>query len=92
LGSVARSFGLLRLPKMPELKHLKVNFEETKVDQEIQYKNTKRVIHEPKHVLKKKESVPWSQQKVAKQKKVERVVKKQKRRVAKEKAALILSN
>ncbi|KAI8897322.1 P-loop containing nucleoside triphosphate hydrolase protein [Globomyces pollinis-pini] len=32
LGSVARSFGLLRLPRMPELKSLNVEFEEVDVD------------------------------------------------------------
>jgi ATP-dependent RNA helicase DDX55/SPB4 len=82
IAALARSFALLRLPKMPELKQIKVEFKETKVEGEIQYKNTKRVIHDSKPAPKKAKTIPWSNQKEMKQKKQERQVKRERRKLA----------
>ncbi|KAH9248273.1 hypothetical protein BASA81_014075 [Batrachochytrium salamandrivorans] len=95
LGAVARSFGLLRMPKMPELKTIKVNFVPTKFDSdEVKYKDKLRekqrvtnlaVARASDRVEKKifkKQTESWSQTKDIKEKRLDRKEKREKRRIA----------
>ena len=89
LGKIARSFGLFRLPKMPELSKVKVDFEPVEVDtQKISYldknREKKRLeqLKEIKEVKSlKRKSVSWSNQKQLKEKRLDRKEKKEKRKI-----------
>ncbi|KAJ3269759.1 hypothetical protein HDV01_001060 [Terramyces sp. JEL0728] len=92
LGAVAKSMGIPRLPKMPELKQLQIGFEQEGVNvDEIEYKDkqreqqrqVKRANAQPK--VYKPKSIPWSEKKEQKEKRTERKLKKEKRRIAKSK-------
>ncbi|KAJ3201867.1 ATP-dependent rRNA helicase spb4 [Entophlyctis luteolus] len=94
-GALARAFGLLRLPRVPELKGVKVTgFGEDRVDPDsIPFINPAREKQRIANLAKvsddaakraekngfkriKKETVAWSQHKEAKERRVERRVKK----------------
>ncbi|KAI8928985.1 P-loop containing nucleoside triphosphate hydrolase protein, partial [Entophlyctis helioformis] len=106
LAGVARSFGILRLPKMPEIKAIKgVKFTDTKFDPDaIRYKDKSREKQRRAKMAKqqaeaeaagsdaessakksqpfKKRTVSWSHNKEAKEKRVERRDKRERRRIA----------
>lgn len=98
VASVARAFGLVRLPKMPELKGKQISFTGVKVNtNDIKYKDK---IKEKQRVAKlerekaqgkkedaakrkrKTETVAWSQHKEAKERRDERREKREKKRLA----------
>lgn len=93
-SGLATSFGLLRLPKMPELKNIQVDYESVDVDyNSIEYKDKQkeasRVIKLeafketgvwPRNGKMKKKSVPWS---ISKQNKEDRKSKKKEKMLKK---------
>ena len=101
LGQVARAFGLFKLPKMPELNSLKIEFKPLNIDaHKIQYldkqrekqrqeklKNTPKPTFSMVH-----KPVAWSHQKEMKEKRLDRREKKTKRKIAIAKAKVENSN
>jgi ATP-dependent RNA helicase DDX55/SPB4 len=89
--SVMRSFGILKVPKMPELRKFDLNgFTESLVNlDEIGYKDAKREgarkIRPVKQVVRKVKTVAWSEKKGVKERREERREKRERRRVAKSK-------
>ncbi|CAG8534292.1 11972_t:CDS:2 [Dentiscutata erythropus] len=95
LGKVAKGYCLLKLPKMPELKDIKIEFEEASVNMdEYRYANKAREqkrlsklesdksklnIQQASH-QKKVLKGPWSEKIAAKQRRVERRIKRSKKR------------
>ena len=86
VAAVCRSFCLFRIPKVPELKNLKIDFEETRLVLPTEYKNPNRIEKEAVKKPPKQKIISWSKQKECKVKKQVRIIKKQRRLVAKERA------
>jgi ATP-dependent RNA helicase DDX55/SPB4 len=89
--SVMRSFGILKIPKMPEIKKFDTSlFVESLVKvYEIGYKDGKREearkARPVKQVVRKVKIVAWSEKKGVKERRDERREKRERRRVAKSK-------
>lgn len=86
LGEIAKSFGLFRLPKMPELS--KVEFNQIELDTDaIPYLDKTREKHRLRNVakpiqsVKKHKSVAWSHQKQVKEKRLDRKEKEKRERL-----------
>ncbi|KAG5513267.1 hypothetical protein PMAC_001637 [Pneumocystis sp. 'macacae'] len=96
-SGIAYSFGLLHLPKMPELKNLALDFEEEIVDKDkLAYankekevsrrkKNEKKLMNEKKNIILKKKSISWSKNIKLKEK---RKIRRNKHKFKKEKISL----
>lgn len=99
VASVARAYGLIRLPRMPELKNRKIEYKGVDIDPEkIKYKDKIREKQRQARIAKEKEqnenqmnkkgkkkgkSVAWSQKKQLKEKRLERREKRERKRDAK---------
>ena len=94
VAQVARMFGLLKLPRMPELKNLKLEYEEVDVD-DISYKDKVREkmrletrgekkfkVHVDKSRNHGNKTKAWSEKHEAKDRRVERREKRLKKKVA----------
>lgn len=92
ITSVMRLFGILKVPKMPELRKLDTSgFVESSVEiSEIKYKDEKREearkVRPVKAIVRKVKTVAWSDKKGVKERREERREKRERRRVAKSKA------
>jgi ATP-dependent RNA helicase DDX55/SPB4 len=98
LAQVAKTFGLFRLPKMPELS--KVEFTTLDIDPDsipyldkIREKNRLKNLTKPTGLglksAKKHKSVAWSQQKQIREKRIDRKEKREKRKIAKAKSSQV---